>query len=87
MGVSIHAPTRGATQESLKQSKHFEVSIHAPTRGATYVAYFPVVNLFRVSIHAPTRGATINIAALLSMHDSFNPRTHTGCDVRIISGG
>ena len=55
--VSIHAPTRGATERGL----HFRclqlVSIHAPTRGATrYEA--GVRGPHGVSIHAPTRGAT-----------------------------
>ena len=33
--ISIHAPTRGATQVSQTISKAFIISIHAPTRGAT----------------------------------------------------
>ena len=34
-GVSIHAPTRGATPKSNNQIYIHYVSIHAPTRGAT----------------------------------------------------
>ena len=33
--VSIHAPTRGATQFTSVQQSTLQVSIHAPTRGAT----------------------------------------------------
>ena len=33
--VSIHAPTRGATEKYAKSVKDTQVSIHAPTRGAT----------------------------------------------------
>ena len=33
--VSIHAPTRGATEGEEWQGLHEDVSIHAPTRGAT----------------------------------------------------
>ena len=33
-----------------------------------------------VSIHAPTRGATIFCRFVLLKQNSFNPRTHTGCD-------
>ena len=33
--VSIHAPTRGATNPTTLRASHFTVSIHAPTRGAT----------------------------------------------------
>ena len=55
--VSIHAPTRGATNLDGTCRDDRKVSIHAPTRGAT-----PWENgTFKsrwVSIHAPTRGAT-----------------------------
>ena len=55
--VSIHAPTRGATQGCKREPIGTSVSIHAPTRGAT-----PIIKQERmvplVSIHAPTRGAT-----------------------------
>ena len=33
--ISIHAPTRGATNMDILQNKFNEISIHAPTRGAT----------------------------------------------------
>ena len=33
--ISIHAPTRGATDESLTVAFGSHISIHAPTRGAT----------------------------------------------------
>ena len=41
--------------------------------------------LIWVSIHAPTRGATYNADGTLTNLKSFNPRTHTGCDVLKIS--
>ncbi len=34
-GVSIHAPTRGATEAKAREIIAEKVSIHAPTRGAT----------------------------------------------------
>ena len=34
-GVSIHAPSRGATDKTNPNQKHLTVSIHAPSRGAT----------------------------------------------------
>ena len=55
--VSIHAPTRGATDGYGKLFTMVKVSIHAPTRGCdndtVYLTRWRVV-----SIHAPTRGAT-----------------------------
>ena len=58
-----------------------EVSIHAPTRGAT-IQDNTFISLQLVSIHAPTRGATDSTNEKDKRRRSFNPRTHTGCDVR-----
>ena len=35
LGISIHAPTRGATKGAAEMTKAIRISIHAPTRGAT----------------------------------------------------
>ncbi len=64
LSVSIHAPTRGATQHSRGFRQACHVSIHAPTRGATRVRLFRSV-IIDVSIHAPTRGATNHFNAFL----------------------
>ena len=68
--VSIHAPTRGATDSSLATPVGFYVSIHAPTRGATY---HRLIDLYAslVSIHAPTRGAT--------------PKDSSNCCLKLVS--
>ena len=57
-GISIHAPTRGATPLSCGSPLHQFISIHAPTRGATQAVDKDAV-IKGISIHAPTRGATI----------------------------
>ena len=81
--VSIHAPTRGATSEGLPCSiRGKRVSIHAPTRGATPNQSFFLPYCFSVSIHAPTRGATGARRNIQHLTICFNPRTHTGCDIR-----
>ena len=55
--ISIHAPTRGATDVSERVIKLLIISIHAPTRGATVPGCLcPCYT--GISIHAPTRGAT-----------------------------
>ena len=77
--VSIHAPTRGATQFSHLSCLPHEVSIHAPTRGATYLLAV-LRHRKQVSIHAPTRGATVLAWAAPTIPYCFNPRTHSGCD-------
>ena len=56
--ISIHAPTRGATDGSFSDAYPTLISIHAPTRGATIGSEPGFPNLL-ISIHAPTRGATI----------------------------
>ena len=56
-GISIHAPTRGATVTHGGRAYRFEISIHAPTRGATQENSLSK-SLKTISIHAPTRGAT-----------------------------
>ena len=57
LGISIHAPTRGATTTSMGSNYLVNISIHAPTRGATNMGTY-LYNLAIISIHAPTRGAT-----------------------------
>ena len=57
-GISIHAPTRGATPWLLKDFYNIMISIHAPTRGATVEKDF-YNKTMEISIHAPTRGATL----------------------------
>jgi len=73
--VSIHAPTRGATNMPMGSPRVRNVSIHAPTRGATHGkdGHFTTEN---VSIHAPTRGATspFIIGAFSKTFQSTPPR-------------
>ena len=56
--ISIHAPTRGATDSRTAYENLTSISIHAPTRGATYHGDYERSRI-DISIHAPTRGATI----------------------------
>jgi len=57
LGVSIHAPVKGATKVVIVQKQVSRVSIHAPVKGAT-VLKEDGVKLLIVSIHAPVKGAT-----------------------------
>ena len=63
-GISIHAPTRGATSPRNKKCVADAISIHAPTRGATSPRNKKCV-ADAISIHAPTRGATHIIVNLI----------------------
>ena len=77
--ISIHAPTRGATQIVAVLRIIECISIHAPTRGATET----ILNNFEaaeISIHAPTRGATGYLVCHRIALWNFNPRSHEGSD-------
>ena len=79
-GVSIHAPTWGATFTLLRGRKCSCVSIHAPTWGATVVLFLALSYLLFQSTHP--RGVRLVINVLGINIVSFNPRTHVGCDNR-----
>ena len=78
--VSIHAPTRGATRNARNIYTMVKFQSTHPHGVRPFVG---CVNnsLSRVSIHAPTRGATSKSIFRSSFSTSFNPRTHTGCDL------
>ena len=65
--ISIHAPTRGATDHAIPPESYFRISIHAPTRGATQNQPF-IFSILSISIHAPTRGAT-EVSAVFKIND------------------
>ena len=81
VGVSIHAPVRGATGGAPVGAGRAGVSIHAPVRGATRRQ--GRVQLRRVvSIHAPVRGATGRRTEPAARKMGFNPRARAGRDRR-----
>ena len=77
--VSIHAPTRGATNLLRAGVPLHTVSIHAPTRGATclFLGLTSVAITFQ-STHP--RGVRPDTDVAMRQMESFNPRTHEGCD-------
>ena len=84
--VSIHAPTRGATNMLYCIAGKYSVSIHAPTRGATI---FVVTYLQHISSFNPrtyTR-CDVRVYVIWITIVCFNPRTYTRCDnVLFLSG-
>ena len=77
--ISIHAPTWGATSDTVKPDDTSSISIHAPTWGATLEPRRRV-HAQNISIHAPTWGATGKKSGKKTQKRDFNPRTHVGCD-------
>ena len=81
--VSIHAPTRGATHKGMASEASRLVSIHAPTRGAT-AAKLVVAHYYEFQSTHP-HGVRLDNNDILRARSSFNPRTHTGCDIVLLS--
>jgi len=82
-GISIHAPSWGATAilQVYCQGNN-PISIHAPSWGATFPQNWVFMALL-ISIHAPSWGATPLPAMTCVTLTDFNPRTLVGCDVRL----
>ena len=77
--ISIHAPTRGATDDGQGRGNTIFISIHAPTRGATITPAFrrrPLL-YFNPRAHA---GRDIGQVAGFAKNSHFNPRAHAGRD-------
>ena len=60
MGISIHAPAKGATILLCVLYYRYIISIHAPAKGATMITTCHIRTLI-ISIHAPAKGATLPI--------------------------
>ena len=81
-GVSIHAPTRGATQGTFGYTPRYAVSIHAPTRGATAcTAEICGSRAFQSTLPHGERRWPRRCGF---RPRGFNPRSHTGSDVDVL---
>ena len=65
--ISIHAPARGATEQTGSMGRDISISIHAPARGATADTEICTCGL-TISIHAPARGATKILLKVMSIY-------------------
>ena len=77
--ISIHAPTRGATDNIIDEQRDelFQSTLPRGERhGSSQFSGMPVV----ISIHAPTRGATSYTGGYGGSVTDFNPRSHEGSD-------
>ena len=77
-GISIHAPTKGATCLYKVRLQLDQISIHAPAKGAT-IQITICSNIIPISIHAPAKGATQTMY-FQAVHLDFNPRSREGSD-------
>ena len=78
-GISIHAPTWGATLPDFDLGDHGDISIHAPTWGATVVGGQVAFKErdFNPRTHV---GCDECVRPKSCCSAYFNPRTHVGCD-------
>ena len=76
--ISIHAPTRGATERMLLMSVILSISIHAPTRGATFLpSELLLFDLFQSTLLQEER---LNVLDLFGYIFDFNPRSYKRSD-------
>ena len=76
--ISIHAPTRGATQACLSGITMYVISIHAPTRGATLHYSIDIKTIiFQSTLPREERRKCSTINAISTY---FNPRSHERSD-------
>ena len=79
LDISIHAPTRGATDRKSAKEHDENISIHAPTRGATRSRNHRLSRCLdlNTSYHQGSDG----VFGVLCLSDTyFNPRSHKGSD-------
>ena len=77
--VSIHAPTKDATNNGHEVGLDCTVSIHAPTKDATQKDYIYMMELNRFNPRTHEGCDPINVQPG-NWNACFNPRTHEGCD-------
>ena len=81
--VSFNPRTHEGCDLTYRQFLNYpKVSIHAPTRGATVRASKPVTQSLFQSTHP--RGVRPENLSIFVKLNSFNPRTHEGCDIKLL---
>ena len=77
--ISIHAPTRGATERGRRYFRTTIISIHAPTRGATPCRQKKSsMQIFQSTLPRGERPSAERLGGVLW---DFNPRSHEGSDL------
>ena len=74
-GISIHAPTRGATAGSRSGTSRYN-NFNPRSHEGSDVNSPPSISFHKISIHAPTRGATIlpGLVFYIKLFQSTLPR-------------
>ena len=82
MAISIHAPTRGATNVSRLRRVRYAISIHAPTRGATRLIGSSAIEFWYFNPRAH-EGRDRRAWCTRGFCAHFNPRAHEGRDLNL----
>ena len=77
--ISIHAPTRGATDSRACSKIMQSISIHAPTRGATVYYDLQISRIAHFNPRSHEGSDSLRICSS-SPFNYFNPRSHEGSD-------
>ena len=80
IGISIHAPMKGATDTNIVRIPNFIISIHAPMKGATQGQGLFDFNALQFQSTHPWRVRLSTSRRQRCSTYYFNPRTHEGCD-------
>ena len=77
--ISIHTPTRGATNFPAPRIKSQYISIHTPTRGATSGCLIIKARYPYFNPHSH-EGSDCRLCFFTCRQDNFNPHSHEGSD-------
>ncbi len=80
IGISIHAPVKGATDPRPTQTVILRYFNPRTREGCDNREEGPQARHAPISIHAPVKGATYSIFDDKAELFHFNPRTREGCD-------
>ena len=78
--ISIHTPTRGATNFPAPRIKSQYISIHTPTRGATSGCLIIKARYPYFNPHSH-EGSDCRLCFFTCRQDNFNPHSHEGSDL------
>ena len=78
--ISIHAPTRGATEVVERIETPVHISIHAPTRGATNADLNMRSSKQKFQSTLPRGERQLSTNFTIYGYTYFNPRSHEGSD-------
>ncbi len=80
--ISIHTPTKGATNKTYIDSVTTMISIHTPTKGATYHAYkYTDILEFQSTLPPHShKGSDELLLCFCIILAYFNPHSHKGSD-------